>query len=182
MDCSLPRLFCPWDYPGKNTGVGCYFLLQGIFLTQESNMLKIKTLVKLLSEVAQSCPTLCDPMDYSLPGSSIYGIFQARLLVWVAISFSRRSSRPRDWTRVSHIVGRCFTVWATREVMWYSQCSLHVSIVSFVAATLHTYVCPLTPLNCPFPWAHAVLSHSGASAYPLLFLPRAHSPSLSICP
>ena len=61
------------------------------------------------SEVAQSCPTLCDPIDCSLPGSSIHGIFQARILEWVAISFSRRSSQPRDWTWVSHIVGRCFT-------------------------------------------------------------------------
>ena len=48
------------------------------------------------SEVAQLCPTLCDPMDCSLPGSSLYGIFQARILEWVAISFSRRSSQPRD--------------------------------------------------------------------------------------
>ena len=68
------------------------------------------------SEVARSCLTLHDPMDYSLPGSSIYGIFQARILEWVAISFSGRSSRPRDWTWVSHIIGRCFTIWATREV------------------------------------------------------------------
>ena len=52
-------------------------------------------------EVAQSCPTLCDPMDCSLPGSSIHGIFQARVLQWVAMSFSRRSSQPRDRTRVS---------------------------------------------------------------------------------
>ena len=70
----------------------------------------------LLSEVAQSCPTLCDPIDGSLPGSSVHGIFQARVLEWVAISFSRESSRPRDRTQVSHIVRRCFTVWATREV------------------------------------------------------------------
>ena len=68
------------------------------------------------SEVTQSCPTLCNPMDCSLPGSSIHGIFQARALEWGAISFSRRSSQPRDWTRVSCIVGRRFTVWATREV------------------------------------------------------------------
>ena len=68
------------------------------------------------SEVTQSCPTLCDPMDCSLPGSSIYGIFQAGILEWVAISFSRRSSQPRDWTRVSHILGRRFTIWGTREV------------------------------------------------------------------
>ena len=62
-----------------------------------------------------SCPTLCDPMDCSLPGFSVHGIFQARVLEWVAISFSRGSSWPRDRTRVSHIVGRYFTHWATRE-------------------------------------------------------------------
>ena len=55
-------------------------------------------------------------MGYSLPGSSIHGIFQTRLLEWVAISFSRGSSRPRDWTRVSCIVGRRFMIWATRGV------------------------------------------------------------------
>ena len=67
--------------------------------------------VKSLSRVR-----LCDPMDCSLPGSSAHGIFQARKLEWVAISFSRGSFRPRDRTRDSHIVGRRFTVWATREV------------------------------------------------------------------
>ena len=60
-------------------------------------------------EVAQSCLTLCDPMDCGLPGSSIHGIFQERVLEWVAISFSRRSSRPRDRTQVSRTVGRRFT-------------------------------------------------------------------------
>ena len=64
------------------------------------------------SEVAQSCPTFCDPMNCSLPGSSIHGIFQARILEWVTISFSRGSSWPRDWTQVFHIAGRCFTIWA----------------------------------------------------------------------
>ena len=68
----LPR---PWDSPGKNTGVGCHFLLQ----CRE---------VKSESEVAQSCPTLSDPMDCSPPGSSIHGIFQARVLEWGAIAFS----------------------------------------------------------------------------------------------
>ena len=67
------------------------------------------------SEVAQLCPNLCDPMDCSPPGSSVHGIFQARVLEWVAISFSRGSSWPRDRTQVSCIVGRCFTIWATRE-------------------------------------------------------------------
>ena len=58
--------------------------------------------VSEVSEVAQSCPTLGNPMDCSLPGSSIHGIFQARVLEWGAIAFSRRSSRPRDWTRLQH--------------------------------------------------------------------------------
>ena len=73
----------------------------------------ITNLKKWESEVAQSCPTLCDPMDCSLPGSSVHGIFQARVLEWVAVSFSRRSSQPRDWTRVSCIAGKHFTIWAT---------------------------------------------------------------------
>ena len=65
----------PWDSPGKNTGVGCHLLLQCIKVKSES-------------EVAQSCPTLSNPMDCSLPGSSIHGIFQARVLEWGAIAFS----------------------------------------------------------------------------------------------
>ena len=69
------------------------------------------------SEVAQLCPTLCDPMDCSPPGSSIHGILQARVLEWVAISFSRGSSQPRNRTWVSHIIGRRFTIWVTREVL-----------------------------------------------------------------
>ena len=67
------------------------------------------------SEVAQLCPTLCDPMDCSLPGSAVHGIFQARVLEWVAISFSRGSFWLRDRTQVSRIAGRRFTHWATRE-------------------------------------------------------------------
>ena len=69
------RLPHPWDSPGKNTGVGCHFLLQ---------CMKVKS----KSEVAQSCPTLSDPMDCSLPGSSVHGISQARVLQWGAIAFS----------------------------------------------------------------------------------------------
>ena len=67
------------------------------------------------NEVTQLCPTLCDHLDCSLPGFSIHGIFQARVLEWFAISLSRGSSQPRDRTQVSHIAGRCFTLWATRE-------------------------------------------------------------------
>ena len=71
--------------------------------------------MKSESEVAQSCPTFCSPMDCSLSCSSFRGIFQARVLEWIAISFSRGSSRPRNQTRVSCVAGRHFTVWATRE-------------------------------------------------------------------
>ena len=70
-----------------------------------------------VSEVAQSCPTHCDPVDCSLPGSFLHGILQARILEWVAISFSRGSSQPRNRTRVSCIAGRCFNLWATREAL-----------------------------------------------------------------
>ena len=69
------RLLCPWDSPGKNTEVDCHFLLQ-------------RMKVKSESEVAQSCLTLSDPIDCSLPGSSVHGILQARVLEWVAIAFS----------------------------------------------------------------------------------------------
>ena len=82
------------------------------------------------SEVSQSCLTLCNPVDYSLPGSSIPGIFQARILEWVAISFSRRFSQPRDGTQVSRVVGRRFTIWATGEVP-VSKFNLNVEITDF---------------------------------------------------
>ena len=72
----LPR---PWDSPGKNTGVGCHFLLQCMKVKSES-------------EVAQSCLTLSDPKDCSLPGSSVHGIFQARVLEWGAIAFSHKKN------------------------------------------------------------------------------------------
>ena len=63
------------------------------------------------------CLTLCDPMDCSLPGSFVDGIFQARILEWVVISFSRGSSQPRDRTQVFCTAGRLFTIWATREIL-----------------------------------------------------------------
>ena len=82
------------------------------------------------SEVAQSCPALCDPMDCSPPGSFVHGILQARTLEWGAISFSRGSSRPRDRTQVSHIAGRFFNLWATREA--HIKCLLLLSRFSRV--------------------------------------------------
>ena len=85
--------------------------------TWESSFYLQPTLKESESEVAQSCPTLCNPMDCSLSGSSVHGIFQTTVLEWIAISFSRGSSQPRNRTRVSRIAGRCFTVWATREAI-----------------------------------------------------------------
>ena len=81
----LPR---PWDSPGKNTGVGGHFLLQCMKVKSES-------------EVAQSCPTLRDPIDYSPPGSSTHGILQARVLEWGAIAFSKKTSMPGQITNVN---------------------------------------------------------------------------------
>ena len=80
--------------------------------------------VKVNVYVAQSCLTLCDPMDCSPPGSSVHGILQARILGWVAISLSRGSSQPSNQTQVSCTAGRFFTVWAIREtpvVFWHVQ-------------------------------------------------------------
>ena len=74
----LPR---PWDSPGKNTGVGCHFLLQCMKVKSER-------------EVAESCPTLSNPMACSPPGSSVHGIFQARVLEWGAIAFSQEEDTP----------------------------------------------------------------------------------------
>ena len=76
-------------------------------------------LSKQVSKVAQSGPTLCNPMDCGPPGSSVHGILQATILEWVAISFSRGSSRPWDRTQVSHTAGRRFNLWATRDELCY---------------------------------------------------------------
>ena len=107
------------------------------------------------SEVAQSCPTLCDPMDCSLPGFSLHGILQVRVLEWVAISFSRGSSRPRDRTQVSRIPGRHFNLWATREsgkrvIQTYSISKTHS--ISFIFPFHEIYKSKLVsgiPESCP---------------------------------
>ena len=81
----------------------------------------VNTIGNLKKGFTQSCSTLCNAMDCSLPGSSVRGIFQARVLEWVAIFFSRRSSQPRDRTQVSHIAGRRFTIRASREDSKYNS-------------------------------------------------------------
>ena len=118
-DSVTPKDYSPWDPLGQNTGVGSLSLLQG------SSQPRIQTgvpcivggffinwAIKLKVKVAQSCPTLCDPMDHT-----VNEILQARILEWIAFPFSRGSSQPRDRTQVSHIAGRFFTSWATREAL-----------------------------------------------------------------
>ena len=86
-------------------------------LNDELKVIPVKSEVK----VSQSCPTLCDLMDYSLPASSVSGILQTSILEWVIVLFSRGSSQPRDWTQVSCIAGRLFTIWATKEALVSSK-------------------------------------------------------------
>ena len=110
--------------------------------------------LSVISEVAQSCPTLCDPMDCNLLGSSVRGIFQARVPECVAISFSRGSSQPKDQTRVSHIVGRRFIIWAIRE------------------SHIHNWVSFSPPSALPHIWTHSDLggSTSGVISFCLFIL------------
>ena len=135
----------PWDSPGKNTGVGCHFLLQCMKVKSER-------------EVVQSCPTLWDPVDCSLPGSSIHGIFQARVLEWgvhililiniwnwlkntknynclssfeVLWQNNRNWAAYKQWKLMPHIFGYWkFEIWCQngqgRDVFWFSSCTFYV--------------------------------------------------------
>ena len=95
---------------------GFFNIHKSINVIHHINKLKDKNhMIISMYEVSQSCLTLCNPMDCSLPGSSVHGFFQARVPEWVSISFSRGSSQPRDRAWVSCTAGRFFTNWATRE-------------------------------------------------------------------
>ena len=98
----------PWDSPGKNTGVGCHFLLQCMKVESER-------------EVSQSCPTPSDPMDCSLPGSSVHGIFQARVLEWGAIAFSRNQMWSILFVESHGSVILRFNVWWSLLVWVYLE-------------------------------------------------------------
>ena len=141
-------------FPRQKHWIACHFLLQGIFPTQGSNLgfphcrqtlyhlshqgilqfrnssekWSISCHEKVKALVVQSCPTLFDPMDCSPPGSSIRGILHTKILDWVSISFSRGSSWLRDQTQVSHIAGRLFTIWATREFCNSEKWSIYCHI------------------------------------------------------
>ena len=141
------RLLYPWNFPGENTGVGCHFLFQGIFLTQWSN-LRLPHTPTLASGLWATWEAryiifiiyaICSPLlllskkvkvkvlvnqslwSYgSVPHQApyVHGILQVRILEWVAIPFSRGFSQIRNWTWVSSIAGKFFTIWATREAIF----------------------------------------------------------------
>ena len=101
-----------------------------------------------VSEVAQLCLTLCDPMDYSLPGSSVYGMFQEIILELVAISFSRGSFRARDWTQVSCIAGRLFIIWAIWETLNRPENPVKCSQCCIALSPAYNYTFLTWFLNC----------------------------------
>ena len=107
-------------------------------------------------KVAQSCPTLCDPMGYSPPGSSVHGILQTRILEWVAISFPRASSWPRDGTPVSCIVGIFFTIWATREALGHVKWTSKLRLATAKPMLLGTLLC--WSLSC-FSYIYSIHAH-----------------------
>ena len=119
------RLPHPWDSPGKNTGVGCHFLLQWMKVKSES-------------EVVQSCLTLSNPMDCSLPGSSVHGVYQARVLEWVAI-VSLTEGIWKSWmkwrTRHVHVCWKsgeldlCLILLSSISEEWYVNWVLFLSIL-----------------------------------------------------
>ena len=110
LTCLVSKLAEYWSGEGRaSMGVGCTW---EISVPSAQFCFQPETEVK--GKFAQSCQTL-HPQDCSLPGSSVHGIVQARILVWIAVLFSRGSSQPRDQTQVSCIAGRFFTIWATRE-------------------------------------------------------------------
>ena len=121
------RLPHPWDPPGKNTGVGCHFLLQCMR-------------VKSNSEVSQSCPTLSDPMDCSPPGSSTHGIFQARVLEWGTTAFTRVWQMRKS---SSHQVQRDWGVAGQRSPPTLSP-TPWMAVSKQILHTTH-----LPPHNCP---------------------------------
>ena len=132
MDCSKP------DFPVHHqllefTQTHVYWVEMNMKITLNTTKnywISICRYVKCSEVKSLSCvQLLSDPMDYSLPGSSVHGILKARVLEWGTIFFSRGSSRPRHRTQVSHIAGRCFTVWTTREVYVKYDMSLNYHMI-----------------------------------------------------
>ena len=121
------------------------------------------TSVKVL--VSQSCLALCDLVDCTPPGSSVHTILQARILEWVAISYSRGSSWPRNWTQVSCFVGSLFTIWSTREAQnmkWLGKTKIFLTLIAFILGSEDS-------LNCfSRTWTSVFIFQ--VSTFPLIFL------------
>ena len=144
----------PWDSSGKNTGVGCHFLLQCIHVKSES-------------EVAQSCLTLSDPMDCSPPGSSIHGIFQTRVLEWGAIAFSAPTSTCLKFSTIKSEKGKHSTVKTDTTLhSWFTvKQQVHISFSSqFLPETRGLCECrPILDIlkGEPIPLGPACTAHTG---------------------
>ena len=145
----LPR---SWDSPGKNTGVGCHFLLQCMKVKSES-------------EVAQLCPALSDHMDCSLPGSSVHGIFQARVLEWSAIAFSGRCmSGCKDFGRLGEHGSKLCNpetkspLIAENEMIKFSPCVAFL-LNSIPLSAYHLSVC-LSLYLITYPSVHPSETHN----------------------
>ena len=148
------RLPDPWDSPSKNTGVGCHFLLQCMQVKSES-------------EVAQSCPTLSDPMDCSLPGSSIQGIFQARVLEWVPVPSPRNHYAIVNWQQFFFLCGSiaksCLTLCDPMDCSTPGFPVLHY-LPEFVQTHVHQVgdtIQPSHPLSSSSPFAFNLSQHQG---------------------
>ena len=146
----------------------------------------------------QSCPTLCDPMDFTLPGFSVHGILQARIMKWVAIPFSRVSSWLRDGTHVSCIIGRFFTIWATREALRDNNCCLNgvhgllfsdfhgsQNLLAFgkirqLFIHISLLVETLSPTNAPEQTKHPIFLLSPPSYPAIVLLLKLPSPSMGV--
>ena len=125
----------PMDYQRRTHRVRLLFLWILFYTHQFALTIEFSLYTKVKdNEVTQLRLTFCDPVDCSPPGYSIHGIFQARVLEWVAISFSRGCSWPRDRTQVSHIAGRCFTIWAIREASLYILIVYELNIIFKILA------------------------------------------------
>ena len=139
-------LFCPWDFPGNSPGVDCHFLLQRIFPTQGSNpgLSHCRQTLYWMghqgSLLAQSCPTLCNPMDCSLPGSSIRWIFQARVLEWVAVSFSMRHHRTYQKNQRELVCNKIFLFQEPCETNCLDECQRMQSWYCVLCSKIHVIV------------------------------------------
>ena len=142
----------PWDFPGKNTGVGCHALLQGIFPTQEWNpqllgplhcqvgSLPLKPPGKPYTYVFSVVSNICNLMAFSPAGTSVHGILQARILQWVPISYSRESSKLGDWTFIS-CIGRQDLYQLSHQGRHREALYILYMHMAYTHTYTHTHVC-----------------------------------------